>query len=96
MDCLCLRVTLTVLSRYKTVVSSTRFFVAVGQHSYVPFDRVENVLQCVWWGHPVTAGTGAIDYFLSLDAELDEGQADYLEQMIRMDLINTAPFRQVS
>lgn len=53
-------------------------------------------MQCVWWGHPVTPSTGAIDYFLSLDVEVEEGQLDYLEQMVRMDVINTAPFVQVS
>lgn len=52
-------------------------------------------MQCVWWGHPVTPSTGAIDYFLSLDAEAEDGQLDYLEQMVRMDVINTAPFTQV-
>lgn len=51
--------------------------------------------QCVWWGHPVTPSTGAIDYFLSLDVELEEGQDDYLEQMVRMDFLNTAYFKQV-
>lgn len=84
------------LSLYMTIESNFLYFVAVDQYSYPSFDRIENVLQCVWWGHPVTVGTGAIDYFLSLDAELDEGQADYLEQMVRMDLMNTAPFRQAS
>lgn len=54
------------------------------------------VFQCVWWGHPVTTSTGAIDFFLSLDAELDGGQADYLEQMVRMEFINTATFTRAS
>ncbi|CAM9775636.1 unnamed protein product, partial [Laminaria digitata] len=53
-------------------------------------------VQCVWWGHPVTPSTGAIDYFLSLDAEAEEGQLDYLEQMVRMEVVNTAPFTQVN
>lgn len=51
--------------------------------------------QCVWWGHPVTPSTGAIDHFLSLDVELEEGQDGYLEQMVRMDFLNTAYFKQV-
>lgn len=29
--------------------------------------RFLRLTQCVWWGHPVTPSTGAIDYFLSLD-----------------------------
>lgn len=43
----------------------------------------------------MTPSTGAIDFFLSLDVELDEGQDDYLEQMVRMDFLNTANFKQV-
>lgn len=43
----------------------------------------------------MTPSTGAIDYFLSLDAELEGGQGDYLEQMVRMDVVNTAHFNQV-
>ena len=43
----------------------------------------------------MTPSTGAIDYFLSLDVELDEGQSDYMEQMVRMDFLNTAHFKQV-
>lgn len=43
----------------------------------------------------MTPSTGSIDYFLSLDVELDEGQDDYLEQMVRMDILNTADFIQV-
>ena len=43
----------------------------------------------------MTPSTGAIDYFLSLDVELDGGQADYLEQMVRMDTINLGFFKQV-
>ncbi|CAM9713019.1 unnamed protein product, partial [Hapterophycus canaliculatus] len=61
---------------------------------FMAFARLAPV-QCVWWGHPVTPSTGAIDYFLSLDVELEGGQGDYLEQMVRMDVINTANFKQV-
>ena len=42
----------------------------------------------------MTPSTGAIDYFLSLDVELQDGQNDYMEQMVRMDLMNTAHFQQ--
>ncbi|CAM9390627.1 unnamed protein product, partial [Scytosiphon promiscuus] len=61
---------------------------------FMAFARLAPV-QCVWWGHPVTPSTGAIDYFLSLDVELKGGQDDYLEQMVRMDVVNTARFTQV-
>lgn len=60
------------------------------------FCNVFNGMQCVWWGHPVTPSTGSVDYFLSLDVELEGGQDDYLEQMVRMDVVNTAHFKQVS
>lgn len=43
----------------------------------------------------MTPSTGAIDYFLSLDVELEAAQNDYLEQMVRMDTVNTAYFKQV-
>ena len=45
-------------------------------------------------GHPVTPSTGAVDYFLSLDVELEDGQNDYMEQMVRVNLINTAHLQQ--
>jgi hypothetical protein len=54
------------------------------------FGRMAAV-QAIWWGHPVTTGNGdAIDYFLSLDAELpDAAEEAYSEQMVRMNLTNT-------
>ncbi|CAN0554262.1 unnamed protein product, partial [Ectocarpus sp. 12 AP-2014] len=62
---------------------------------FLAFARLAPV-QCVWWGHPVTPSTGSVDYFLSLDVELDGGQDDYLEQMVRMDVVNTAHFKQMA
>ncbi|CAM9214198.1 unnamed protein product, partial [Discosporangium mesarthrocarpum] len=61
---------------------------------FLSFSRLAPV-QCVWWGHPVTPATGSLDYFLSLEVEEAEGQRDYMEQVVRMDLVNTAPFVQV-
>lgn len=55
----------------------------------------------VWWGHPITVGmldndNLSIDYFLSLDVELEEAADEhYTEQMVRMNYINTAPFVKV-
>lgn len=74
---------------------ANRFRFSLSWSFYLSSDDV-HFFKCVWWGHPVTASTGAIDFFLSLDAELDEGQADYLEQMVRMEYINTAVFTQAS
>ncbi|CBJ29260.1 putative methyltransferase [Ectocarpus siliculosus] len=62
---------------------------------FLAFARLAPV-QCVWWGHPVTPSTGSVDYFLSLDVELEGGQDDYLEQMVRMDVVNTAHFKQMA
>ena len=88
----------------------------------VAFGRVASV-QCVWWGHPSTTGLPSIDYFISLDVEIDEsgGRANddgfgvdgvrgadargapsdtqvtvahphYSEQLVRMRVVNTAPY----
>ncbi|CAM9670942.1 unnamed protein product [Ectocarpus sp. 6 AP-2014] len=62
---------------------------------FLAFARLAPV-QCVWWGHPVTPSTGSVDYFLSLDVELEGGQDDYLEQMVRMEVVNTAHFKQMA
>lgn len=54
------------------------------------FGRVAGV-QAAWWGHPITTGNGdTIDYYISLDAELDAAaDDDYVEQLVRMEFINT-------
>jgi len=50
-------------------------------------------VQAVWWGHPITTGMDSIDYYLGLDAEVEEAGLDqYSEQLVRMRYINTAPF----
>lgn len=58
------------------------------------FSRLARV-QCVWWGHPVTTGLPTVDYYLSLDTEVDDAHQHYAEQLVRIDLVNTAPFVQV-
>jgi predicted O-linked N-acetylglucosamine transferase (SPINDLY family) len=42
-------------------------------------------VQCMLWGHPVTSGLPAIDYFLSSDAmEPDDGERHYHERLVRL------------
>jgi predicted O-linked N-acetylglucosamine transferase (SPINDLY family) len=42
-------------------------------------------VQCVSWGHPVTSGFPAIDYFLSSDRmEPTDAQAHYSERLVRL------------
>lgn len=46
--------------------------------------------QCVTWGHPVTTGITAMDYYISsrwLDDEPERSQPHYREKLIRMDEI---------
>jgi hypothetical protein len=45
----------------------------------------------VWWGHPITTGLSSIDYFLSLEDEVDDAQSHYSEQLVRFTHINTVP-----
>jgi protein O-GlcNAc transferase len=46
-------------------------------------------LQCVTWGHPVTTGLAAIDYFLSNKmAEPEDAQAHYTEKLILSDRLD--------
>lgn len=42
-------------------------------------------VQCVGWGHPITSGLSAMDYWLSSDLmEPDDGQQHYCEKLIRL------------
>jgi predicted O-linked N-acetylglucosamine transferase (SPINDLY family) len=42
-------------------------------------------LQCATWGHPVTSGIGAIDYFVSSEAlETEEADQHYSETLVRL------------
>lgn len=50
-------------------------------------------LKAVWWGHPDTTASLALDVFVGLDDELSSAADDqYLEQLSRMTWLNTAPF----
>lgn len=51
---------------------------------FLAFARLAPV-QCVTWGHPVTTGIPAVDYFLSCDAaEPPEGREHYSETLVRL------------
>ena len=42
-------------------------------------------LQCVTWGHPVTSGIPAIDYFISSkELETSDGQEHYSERLVKL------------
>src|SRR5207237_1565690 len=48
------------------------------------FSRLAPV-QCVTWGHPVTSGIPAMDYFISSDLlETEEAAEHYTERLIRL------------
>lgn len=51
---------------------------------FLAFARLAPV-QCVTWGHPVTTGIPAVDYFLSCDAaEPPDGEDHYSEKLVRL------------
>jgi predicted O-linked N-acetylglucosamine transferase (SPINDLY family) len=51
---------------------------------FLTFARLARV-QCTTWGHPVTTGVPAIDYFVSTDYfEPDEAQHHYSETLVRL------------
>ena len=52
-------------------------------------------VQAAWWGHPSTTGLPhTVDYFFSLEDERqDAAVADYAEQLVRFDAVNSAPYR---
>jgi predicted O-linked N-acetylglucosamine transferase (SPINDLY family) len=53
------------------------------------FSRLAPV-QCVTWGHPVTTGIPAIDYFLSAqDLEPDDAAGHYSERLVRLKHLPT-------
>lgn len=52
---------------------------------FLAFARLAPV-QCVTWGHPMTTGIPAIDYFLSCDAaEPEDAGPCYSERLVRLD-----------
>ena len=51
---------------------------------FMTFARLAPV-QCTTWGHPVTTGVPAMDYFVSTDYfEPDDGQDHYSERLVRL------------
>jgi uncharacterized protein (TIGR03032 family) len=57
------------------------------------FSRMAPV-QCVGWGHPVTTGSPAIDYFLSSRLlETDLADEHYTERLVRFENLGTYYFR---
>ena len=60
---------------------------------FLAFARLAPV-QCVSWGHPVTTGIPAIDYFISAKSiEAVDAQAHYSEQLITLDRLPSYYFR---
>lgn len=60
----------------------------------MPLARCDTLLlKAVWWGHPDTTASLALDVFIGLDDEISSAADDqYLEQLTRMTWLNTAPF----
>ena len=60
---------------------------------FLAFSRLAPV-QCVTWGHPVTTGIPAMDYFLSArELEPEDADAHYSEQLIRLVHLPTYYYR---
>ena len=56
---------------------------------FLAFSRLAPV-QCVTFGHPVTTGIAAVDYFLSArDLETNDARAHYTETLIRLSTVPT-------
>jgi protein O-GlcNAc transferase len=74
------------------------FFADVGMDSMtttLAFSRMAPV-QCATWGHPVTTGSPAIDYFISSELlEVEDADAHYTEQLIRLPSLGTYYHRPV-
>jgi predicted O-linked N-acetylglucosamine transferase (SPINDLY family) len=60
---------------------------------FLAFARLAPV-QCVSWGHPVTTGIAAIDYFISAKSiEPEDAQSHYSENLILLDRLPSYYFR---
>ena len=60
---------------------------------YLAHARLAQV-QCVTWGHPLTTGIPAVDYFVSSDALETPGSEDqYTEQLVRLPRLANYYFR---
>jgi len=69
------------------------FFLEPAIHKFSLARCVILLLKAVWWGHPDTTASLALDVFVGLDDEISSAADDqYLEQLTRMTWLNTAPF----
>jgi predicted O-linked N-acetylglucosamine transferase (SPINDLY family) len=71
-------------------------FADVGMHplTYTLAQSRMAPIQCATWGHPVTTGSTAIDYFLSSHLlETDEADAHYTERLVRLANLGTYYYR---
>jgi len=60
---------------------------------FLAFARLAPV-QCVTWGHPVTTGIPAIDYFMSSDLlETNLAEQHYTEKLVRLKTLSTYYYR---
>jgi protein O-GlcNAc transferase len=60
---------------------------------FLAFARLAPV-QCATWGHPVTTGIPAVDYFLSSELlETDGAERHYTEKLVRLKTVNTYYYR---
>src|SRR5262249_3326391 len=72
------------------------FYTDIGMEPFsytLGFSRLAPI-QCVGWGHPVTTGSKAIDYYLSSDLfESTEADQHYTEQLVRLKNLPTYYYR---
>ncbi|HEV3448124.1 MAG TPA: tetratricopeptide repeat protein, partial [Gemmataceae bacterium] len=60
---------------------------------FLAFARLARA-QCVTWGHPVTSGIPAIDYFISSDLlETEQADQHYTEKLVRLKTLSTYYYR---
>jgi protein O-GlcNAc transferase len=88
------------LERARSLIGAERcdilFYTDIGMAPltyFLAFARLAPV-QCVSWGHPVTTGIPALDYFISAKSiEPADGQAHYSERLIMLDRLPSYYFR---
>lgn len=72
------------------------FNIDAGMHAattFLAYARLAPV-QCVSWGHPVTTGIPAQDWYISAaDLEPDGSEAEYTERLVRFDRLPTCYLR---
>jgi predicted O-linked N-acetylglucosamine transferase (SPINDLY family) len=72
------------------------FYTDIGMDPFTYFLAFARLapLQCVTWGHPVTTGIPAIDYFISSDLlETDQAEQHYTEKLVRLKTLSTYYYR---